>query len=72
MVASSVPTCSMKQRPGRMQYLHGRLPFGGANSGIGNTHGHFGFRTFSHARAVVRTRTAPPVDRHRVETCCAP
>jgi len=40
-----------------MQYLHGRLPFGGVNnSGMGNAHGHFGFRTFSHERAVVRTR----------------
>jgi aldehyde dehydrogenase (NAD+) len=40
-----------------VHYLHGRLPFGGVNnSGIGNAHGHFGFRTFSHERAVVRTR----------------
>jgi aldehyde dehydrogenase (NAD+) len=40
-----------------MQYLHGHLPFGGVNnSGIGNAHGHFGFRTFSHERAVVRNR----------------
>ena len=40
-----------------VQYLHGRLPFGGVNnSGIGNAHGHFGFKTFSHERAVVRTR----------------
>lgn len=40
-----------------IQYLHGRLPFGGVNnSGIGNAHGHFGFRTFSHERAVVRTQ----------------
>ena len=40
-----------------MQYLHGRLPFGGVNnSGIGNAHGHFGFKAFSHERAVVRTR----------------
>jgi aldehyde dehydrogenase (NAD+) len=40
-----------------MQFLHARLPFGGVNnSGIGNAHGHFGFKTFSHERAVVRTR----------------
>jgi aldehyde dehydrogenase (NAD+) len=40
-----------------VQYLHGRLPFGGVNnSGIGSAHGHFGFRTFSHERAVVRNR----------------
>ena len=42
-----------------VQYLHGRLPFGGVNnSGIGNAHGHFGFKTFSHERAVVRTRVS--------------
>jgi len=40
-----------------VQFLHGRLPFGGVNtSGIGNGHGHFGFKAFSHERAVVRTR----------------
>ncbi len=40
-----------------MQFLHGRLPFGGVNhSGIGNAHGHFGFKAFSHERGVVRTR----------------
>jgi aldehyde dehydrogenase (NAD+) len=38
------------------QFLHGRLPFGGVNnSGIGNAHGHFGFKSFSHERAVIRT-----------------
>lgn len=31
------------------------LPFGGVNhSGIGNYHGHFGFKTFSHERAVLK------------------
>lgn len=40
-----------------VQFLHGNLPFGGVNnSGMGNAHGHFGFKTFSHERAVVRTR----------------
>ncbi|RZU36784.1 aldehyde dehydrogenase (NAD+) [Fluviicoccus keumensis] len=38
-----------------MQVAHGNLPFGGVNnSGIGNAHGHFGFKAFSHERAVVR------------------
>jgi aldehyde dehydrogenase (NAD+) len=38
------------------QFLHGSLPFGGVNnSGIGNSHGHFGFKAFSHERAVLRT-----------------
>src|SRR6185436_3463786 len=40
-----------------VQYGHGNLPFGGVNnSGIGNAHGIFGFKAFSHERAVVRTR----------------
>lgn len=40
-----------------MQYLNSNLPFGGINnSGIGNAHGYFGFRAFSHERGVVRTR----------------
>ncbi|PQA86469.1 aldehyde dehydrogenase family protein [Hyphococcus luteus] len=34
-------------------YLENRLPFGGVNqSGIGNYHGFFGFKTFSHERSV--------------------
>ena len=37
--------------------LHPLLPFGGVNnSGLGSTHGEFGFRSFSHARAVAETR----------------
>ena len=40
-----------------VQYGHGNLPFGGVNnSGIGNAHGLYGFKAFSHERAVVRTR----------------
>jgi len=42
-----------------VQFLHGNLPFGGVNnSGIGNAHGHYGFKAFSHERAVVRTQFA--------------
>ena len=38
-----------------VQYLHGNLPFGGVNnSGIGNAHGVWGFKAFSHERAVVK------------------
>nr|WP_315427191.1 aldehyde dehydrogenase family protein [uncultured Albidiferax sp.] len=34
------------------QYAHSGLPFGGVNnSGIGNAHGFFGFKAFSHERA---------------------
>jgi aldehyde dehydrogenase (NAD+) len=40
-----------------VQFLHGHLPFGGVNnSGIGNAHGYFGFKAFSHERAVVKDR----------------
>ena len=36
------------------QYAHGGLPFGGVNhSGIGNAHGLYGFKAFSHERAVM-------------------
>ena len=36
------------------QYAHQNLPFGGVNnSGIGNAHGFFGFKAFSHERAVL-------------------
>jgi len=40
-----------------VQFAHGNLPFGGVNnSGIGNAHGLYGFKAFSHQRAVIRTR----------------
>jgi aldehyde dehydrogenase (NAD+) len=36
-------------------YLENQLPFGGVNqSGMGSYHGVFGFRAFSHERAVYR------------------
>ena len=42
-----------------VQFLHGKLPFGGINnSGIGNAHGYYGFKAFSHERSVVRTQFA--------------
>ncbi len=38
------------------QYAHGNLPFGGVNnSGIGNAHGEFGFKAFSHERAFLKS-----------------
>ncbi|MCA1802271.1 MAG: aldehyde dehydrogenase family protein [Rhodothermaceae bacterium] len=38
-----------------IQFLHPNLPFGGINtSGIGNSHGYYGFKAFSHERAVVK------------------
>jgi aldehyde dehydrogenase (NAD+) len=34
-------------------YLENQLPFGGVNtSGMGSYHGYFGFKAFSHERAV--------------------
>ncbi|MBV1788477.1 aldehyde dehydrogenase family protein [Marinobacterium sp. D7] len=38
-----------------LQYAHSRLPFGGVNnSGIGSSHGIYGFKAFSHERACLR------------------
>lgn len=38
-----------------VHYAHGNLPFGGVNnSGMGSAHGHYGFKAFSHERAVLR------------------
>lgn len=40
-----------------VHYTQTNLPFGGVNgSGIGATHGEYGFRAFSHERAVLRNR----------------
>ncbi|MDE2465889.1 MAG: aldehyde dehydrogenase family protein [Alphaproteobacteria bacterium] len=37
-----------------VHFLHGNLPFGGVNnSGIGSAHGVYGFKAFSHERAVL-------------------
>lgn len=36
-------------------FAHGNLPFGGVNnSGMGSAHGEYGFKTFSHERALLR------------------
>ncbi|MFZ2298594.1 MAG: aldehyde dehydrogenase family protein [Aquabacterium sp.] len=38
-----------------LHYAQGNLPFGGVNnSGIGNAHGEYGFKTFSHERGVLK------------------
>jgi aldehyde dehydrogenase (NAD+) len=38
------------------QFAHGNLPFGGVNnSGMGNAHGAYGFKAFSHERGVLRS-----------------
>lgn len=40
---------------GMVQYLQGNLPFGGVNnSGLGKSHGIYGFRSFSNARSVLK------------------
>lgn len=42
-----------------IQFLHGNLPFGGiGNSGLGNAHGKWGFKAFSHERAIVRVQVS--------------
>jgi aldehyde dehydrogenase (NAD+) len=45
-----------------LQFAHSGLPFGGVgNSGIGNAHGVFGFKAFSHERAWLRGGWLLPV-----------
>ena len=40
-----------------IQFAHDNLPFGGiGNSGLGNAHGFYGFRAFSHERAVLEDK----------------
>ncbi|MBO0734752.1 MAG: aldehyde dehydrogenase family protein [Methylocapsa sp.] len=40
-----------------IHFVHENLPFGGiGNSGLGNAHGFFGFRSFSHERAVLEDK----------------
>lgn len=40
-----------------LQFAHKNLPFGGVNnSGIGSSHGIYGFKAFSHERAIMRDR----------------
>jgi aldehyde dehydrogenase (NAD+) len=44
------------------QFTHSGLPFGGVgNSGMGNSHGLYGFKAFSHERAVLRGGRLLPV-----------
>ncbi len=46
-----------------LQFAHENLPFGGiGTSGMGNAHGFFGFRAFSHERAVLEDKfSAAPI-----------
>lgn len=40
-----------------LQFAHEGLPFGGVNmSGLGQAHGHYGFRSFSHEKPVLENR----------------
>jgi len=44
------------------QFAHSGLPFGGVgNSGVGNSHGRYGFKAFSHERAMLRGGRLLPV-----------
>lgn len=43
-----------------LHFSHHGLPFGGVNaSGIGASHGEYGFRAFSHERAILENRFSP-------------
>lgn len=45
-----------------IQYSNHHLPFGGSNhSGIGKSHGFFGFQEFTNARSVLKRHTVGPV-----------
>jgi len=45
-----------------LHFLHLNLPFGGINnSGHGNSHGYYGFKTFSHERAVLKHSNLSPL-----------
>jgi aldehyde dehydrogenase (NAD+) len=45
-----------------INYSHMNLPFGGVNnSGMGSAHGFFGFKTFSHERAVLKHHKYTPL-----------
>ncbi len=45
-----------------LHFLHLNLPFGGINnSGHGNAHGFYGFRAFSHERAILKHRRYSPL-----------
>lgn len=46
-----------------LQYLNHHLPFGGSNnSGIGKSHGYFGFLEFTNQRSVLKQHTLAAVD----------
>lgn len=46
-----------------LQFLNHNLPFGGSNnSGIGKSHGHFGFLEFTNQRSVLKQHTIGAVD----------
>ncbi len=45
-----------------LQFLHPNLPFGGVNnSGQGSAHGFYGFRAFSHERAILKHYSFSPL-----------
>lgn len=47
----------------QLQFLNANLPFGGSNnSGIGKSHGFFGFQEFSNQRSVLKQHTFGAVD----------
>ncbi len=45
-----------------IHFLHPNLPFGGVNfSGSGNSHGYYGFKAFSHERAILKHHALSPM-----------
>ena len=61
-VISHLPSGNVGINEVVVQFIQNNLPFGGINhSGLGNSHGFFGFKAFSHVRAILRNNRFSPV-----------
>ena len=61
-VISHLPSGNVGINEVVVQFIQNNLPFGGINhSGLGNSHGFFGFKAFSHERAILRNNRFSPV-----------
>jgi aldehyde dehydrogenase (NAD+) len=50
-----IPSGNVSINEVMLQFVYPGLPFGGINnSGIGNSHGYYGFKAFSHERAILK------------------
>jgi aldehyde dehydrogenase (NAD+) len=57
LVTSATSSGAVCINDSAVHFLNNHLPFGGVNnSGLGNTHGHYGFLAFSHLKPVMKQR----------------